>query len=56
MTSSPLHFLAADRIASFKPYFFASLNKKLADLKAKGVDVIRIDMGLTRSASGRFHY
>ena len=45
MTSSPLHFPAADRIASFKPYFFASLNKKLADLKANGVDVIRIDMG-----------
>jgi LL-diaminopimelate aminotransferase len=45
MTSSPLHFAPADRIASFKPYFFASLSKKLFDLKAKGVDVIRIDMG-----------
>ncbi|MEN6411122.1 MAG: LL-diaminopimelate aminotransferase [Anaerolineaceae bacterium] len=35
----------ADRIASFKPYFFASLSQKLAALKQKGVDVIRIDMG-----------
>jgi LL-diaminopimelate aminotransferase len=35
----------AKRIANFKPYFFSTLNKKLADLKAKGVDVIRIDMG-----------
>lgn len=45
MATSPLHFAPADRIASFKPYFFASLGKKIADLKAKGVDVIRIDMG-----------
>lgn len=35
----------ADRIASFKPYFFASLNQRLADLKKQGVDIIRIDMG-----------
>lgn len=35
----------ADRIASFKPYFFATLNQKLAALKAKGVDIIRLDMG-----------
>ena len=35
----------ADRIASIKPYFFAELGQKLADLKARGVDVIRIDMG-----------
>ena len=45
MTSSPVHFAAADRIADFKPYFFAQLTKKFADLKARGVDVIRIDMG-----------
>ena len=45
MTTFNTHFPPADRIASFKPYFFASLNKKLTDLKAKGVDVIRIDMG-----------
>jgi len=35
----------AQRIASFKPYFFASLNQRLAALKARGVDIIRIDMG-----------
>lgn len=35
----------ADRIASFKPYFFAQLNQKIAALKAKGVDIIRLDMG-----------
>lgn len=35
----------AERIASFKPYFFAQLIQKLADLKKNGVDVIRIDMG-----------
>jgi LL-diaminopimelate aminotransferase len=38
-------FQPADRIASFKPYFFASLNQKIAALKTKGVDVIRLDMG-----------
>lgn len=35
----------ADRIASFKPYFFASLTQRIGALKAKGVDVIRLDMG-----------
>ncbi len=35
----------ADRIAPFKPYFFASLNQKITALKAKGVDIIRLDMG-----------
>ncbi|GAP06621.1 LL-diaminopimelate aminotransferase apoenzyme [Anaerolinea thermolimosa] len=35
----------ADRIASFKPYFFASLNQKIAQLRAQGMDVIRLDMG-----------
>ena len=35
----------AERIASFKPYFFASLNQKIAQLRAQGVDVIRLDMG-----------
>ncbi len=38
-------FRPADRIASFKPYFFASLNQKLAELRNKNVDVIRIDIG-----------
>jgi LL-diaminopimelate aminotransferase len=35
----------AERIASFKPYFFASLASKLNSLREKKVDVIRIDMG-----------
>jgi LL-diaminopimelate aminotransferase len=45
MTASNKRFPPSDRIASFKPYFFAGLSKKLADLKANSVDVIRIDMG-----------
>jgi LL-diaminopimelate aminotransferase len=35
----------ADRIASFKPYFFAGLNQKINQLRARGVNVIRLDMG-----------
>jgi len=35
----------ADRIASFKPYYFATLAKKIALLQEKGVDIIKIDMG-----------
>ncbi len=35
----------ADRISSFEPYFFAALGKKIGELKARGMDVIRIDMG-----------
>jgi LL-diaminopimelate aminotransferase len=35
----------ADRISSFEPYFFAALGKRIAELKVKGTDVIRIDMG-----------
>ncbi len=35
----------AGRIASFKPYFFASLNLKLAKLRSEGVNIIRLDMG-----------
>jgi LL-diaminopimelate aminotransferase len=35
----------SDRIASFKPYFFATLNDKINGLKANKVDVIRLDMG-----------
>ncbi len=48
MTSlgTPKSFIRpADRIASFKPYFFATLNQKLTALKAQGVDIIRLDMG-----------
>ena len=35
----------AQRISSFEPYFFASLGKKINQLKQSGMDVIRIDMG-----------
>lgn len=35
----------SERIASFKPYFFASLNQKITALKTGGMDVIRLDMG-----------
>ena len=45
MTLTAAFIPPADRIASFKPYFFAALGKKISELKAKGLDVIRIDMG-----------
>ncbi|MBW6475286.1 MAG: hypothetical protein K0B14_19320, partial [Anaerolineaceae bacterium] len=35
----------ADRIASFKPYYFATLAKKISHLQENGVDIIKIDMG-----------
>jgi LL-diaminopimelate aminotransferase len=35
----------AGRIASFKPYYFATLAKKISQLQENGVDVIKIDMG-----------
>ncbi len=35
----------ADRISDFKPYFFAQLNNRIEDLKKRGVDIIRLDMG-----------
>jgi LL-diaminopimelate aminotransferase len=38
-------FPPAERIAGFKPYFFAALGQKLNELKTKGVDVIRLDIG-----------
>lgn len=40
-----VHYQPAKRIASFKPYFFTRLGTKLAELKSKKVDVIRLDMG-----------
>ncbi len=43
--SSPSFIRPSQRIASFKPYFYAALNEKIAALKAKNVDVIRLDMG-----------
>ncbi|TAK10885.1 MAG: aminotransferase class I/II-fold pyridoxal phosphate-dependent enzyme [Anaerolineae bacterium] len=35
----------ADRVSASKPYFFAQLGKRINQLKANGVDVIRLDMG-----------
>ena len=35
----------AERIAQFKPYFFAELGKRVNKLRAEGKDVIRMDMG-----------
>lgn len=45
MEKLELPVVPADRIASFKPYFFSSLNQHLAELRAKGMDIIRLDMG-----------
>jgi LL-diaminopimelate aminotransferase len=39
------HITPADRIAGFKPYFFATLNQKIAKLRAKEMSIIRLDMG-----------
>lgn len=35
----------SNRIASIKPYFFASLATKISKLKENGTDIIRIDIG-----------
>lgn len=35
----------AQRISSVKPYFFADLEKKIAELMQSGLDIIRLDMG-----------
>ncbi len=35
----------ADRIASFKPYYFVILAKKILQLQENGLDIIKIDMG-----------
>jgi LL-diaminopimelate aminotransferase len=43
--NTPFSIQPAQRIANFKPYFFATLNKKIVSMKSAGVDVIRIDMG-----------
>lgn len=45
MVTPTQSFRPADRIASFKPYFFAALNQKITALKARKIDVIRLDMG-----------
>lgn len=38
-------FKPAERISNLKPYFFADLAKRISALKAKGVDVVRMDIG-----------
>jgi LL-diaminopimelate aminotransferase len=38
-------FKPANRIAQIKPYFFADLGKRIATLRAKGTDVVRLDIG-----------
>ncbi|MCL5429058.1 MAG: aminotransferase class I/II-fold pyridoxal phosphate-dependent enzyme [Chloroflexi bacterium] len=38
-------FKPAERIAHIKPYFFADLGKRIAAMKAKGADVVRMDIG-----------
>ncbi|MEN6529907.1 MAG: aminotransferase class I/II-fold pyridoxal phosphate-dependent enzyme [Anaerolineaceae bacterium] len=45
MNNKNAFLLPAQRISSFEPYFFASLGNRISQLKQKGVDVIRIDMG-----------
>ncbi len=45
MNNQNAYLPPAYRISSFEPYFFASLGKKIAQLKSSGMDVIRIDMG-----------
>jgi len=35
----------AERISSVKPYFFAELEKRIAELKKTGLNIIRLDMG-----------
>jgi LL-diaminopimelate aminotransferase len=45
MDPTPNFIQPATRIAPFKAYYFASLNQKITELKERGTDVIRIDMG-----------
>lgn len=44
-TTTSLSFEPAQRIAGIKPYYFAQLNQKIAGLRAKNIDIIRLDMG-----------
>jgi LL-diaminopimelate aminotransferase len=44
-SSTAVSFKPAERIADIKPYFFAQLNQKIATLKARNIDIIRLDMG-----------
>ncbi|HKZ69672.1 MAG TPA: aminotransferase class I/II-fold pyridoxal phosphate-dependent enzyme [Anaerolineales bacterium] len=44
-TTSHPKLKPAERMANLPPYFFHSLNLKIARLRAAGLDVIRMDMG-----------
>lgn len=41
----PVNFEPAQRIAGFKPYYFATLNRRIDQLRSQGKDIIRIDIG-----------
>jgi LL-diaminopimelate aminotransferase len=44
----PIHkptFHPAERLAALPPYFYADLTQRLAQLRARGVDLIRLDAG-----------
>jgi LL-diaminopimelate aminotransferase len=45
MITTEQKYVPAQRIADIKPYFFTTLNQHLVELKAKGIDIIRLDMG-----------
>ena len=45
MTNLSDFYNPARRIESLKPYFFHALNQKIAGLRAKGAEVIRLDVG-----------
>ena len=45
MGNNKINYMPSERIAGFKPYFFAQLGLKINELKTKGVDIIRLDMG-----------
>lgn len=45
MGNNKINYMPSERIAGFKPYFFAQLGLKISELKTMGVDIIRLDMG-----------
>jgi LL-diaminopimelate aminotransferase len=45
METTSVQFKPSNRIAGFKPYFFTMLGQRINELKTKGMDVIRMDMG-----------
>ncbi len=45
MPANPAIYNPARRIESLRPYFFHTLNQKIANLRANGMEIIRLDMG-----------